>query len=104
MHDQLLLDAVEALERQVNYQTQIGGNPLARELGRFVLNVNPYVDRRSEHLGVAERHYNANLRQEGQLIEQQRCTHNVTKFNPSGTYSWTGILKKLKRVFIRYLY
>lgn len=78
MHDQLLLDAVEALERQVNYQTQIGGNPLARELGRFVLNVNPYVDRRSEHLGVAERHYNANLRQEGQLIEQQRLTQTLS--------------------------
>ena len=50
MNDQLLLDAVEALERQVNYQTQIGGNPQAREPGRFVLHVSPYVDRRSKHL------------------------------------------------------
>ena len=79
MNDQLLLDAVEALERQVNYQTQIGGNPLAREPGRFVLDVNPYVDRRSEHLGVAERHYNANLRQEGQFIEQQRLTQALSE-------------------------
>ena len=49
-------------------QEQIGGYPLAREPGRFVLDVNPYLDRRSERMGVAERHYTANLRQEGQFI------------------------------------
>ena len=67
MNDQILVEAVEALERQINYQTQIGANPLAREPGHFVLDVNPYVDRRSHGMGVAERHYTANLRQEGQL-------------------------------------
>ena len=36
--DQLLSNAADALERQLNYQTQIGGNPLSREPGRFVLN------------------------------------------------------------------
>ena len=74
MNDQWLVEAAEALEGQINYQTQIGGNSLAREPGRFVLDVNPYVDQRSERMGVAERHYTANLRQEGQFIEQQRLT------------------------------
>ena len=74
MNNQNLIEAVEALERQINYQTQIGGNLLAREPGRFVLKVNPYVDRRSDRMGVAERHCTANLRQESQFIEQQRLT------------------------------
>ena len=79
MNDQNLIEAVEALERQINYQTQIGGNLLAREPGRFVLKVNPYVDRRSDRMGVAERHYTANLRQEGQFIEQQRLTQALSE-------------------------
>ena len=79
MNDQSLIEAVEVLERQLVYQEQIGGNPLAREPGRFVLDVNPYVDRRSERMGVAERHYTANLRQEGQFIEQQRLTQALSE-------------------------
>ena len=79
MNDQNLIEAVEALERQINYQTQIGGNLLAREPGHFVLNVNPYIDRRSNRMGVAERHYTANLRQEGQFIEQQRLTQALSE-------------------------
>ena len=79
MNDQNLIEAVEALERQINYQTQIGGNPLAREPGRFELDVDPYVDRRSERMGVAERHYTANLRQEGEFIEQQRLTQALSE-------------------------
>ena len=47
MNDKWLVEAAEALERQINYQTQIGGNPLAREPGRFVLDLNPYVHQRS---------------------------------------------------------
>ena len=52
---------------------------LAREPGRFVLDVVPYVDRRSEPMGVAERHYTANLRQAGQFIEQQRLTQALSE-------------------------
>ena len=70
MDDQSLLNAVKALERQLTYQTQIGGTPLAREPGRFLLDVIPYMNRRSERIGVAERHYTANLRQEGQFVER----------------------------------
>ena len=68
------------MERQLAYQEQIGSNLLSREPGRFVLDVNPYMDRRSERMGVAERHYTANFRQEGQFVEQQRLTqalHNA---------------------------
>ena len=46
-NDRALAETANAMERQLAYQEQIGGNPLARELGRFVLDVNPYVDRRS---------------------------------------------------------
>ena len=79
MNDEWLVEAAETLERQLVYQEQIGGNPLAREPGRFVLDVNPYVDRHSERMGVAERHYTANLRQEGQFIEQQRLTQALSE-------------------------
>ena len=79
MNDQWLVGTAEALEGQINYQTQISGNPLTREPGRFVLDVNPYVDRRSERIGVGERHYTANLRQESQLIEQQRLILSLSE-------------------------
>ena len=45
--DELLAVLGDALERQINYQQQIGGNPLAREPGRFFLDVNPSQTRRS---------------------------------------------------------
>ena len=35
-----LAETANAVERQIRYQEQIGGNPLAREPGRFVLDVN----------------------------------------------------------------
>ena len=66
------------MKRQICYQEQIGGNPLAAEPERFLLDVNPYVDRCSKRMGVAERHYTANLRQEGQFVEQQRLTQAVS--------------------------
>ena len=75
-----LTENADALERQLlNYQEQIRGNPLTKESGRFVLNVIPYVDRRSERMGVAERHYTANLRQQGQFIQQQCLTQALSE-------------------------
>ena len=73
-----LAETADAMERQLAYQEQIGGNTLAREPGRFVLDVNPYMNRRSDRMGVAERHYTANLRQEGQFVEQQRLTQALS--------------------------
>ena len=40
-------ETANAMERQLAYQEQIGGNRLPREPGRFVLDVNPYVGRRA---------------------------------------------------------
>lgn len=77
-NDRVLAETADALERQLAYQEQIDGNPFSRERGRFVLDVNPYMDRRSELMGVAERHYTANLRQEGQFVEQQRLTQALS--------------------------
>ena len=73
-----LAETADAMERQLAYQEQIGGNTLAREPGRFVLDVNPYMNRRSERMGVAERHYTANLRQEDQFVEQQHLTQALS--------------------------
>ena len=78
-NDRTLAGTAEALERQLVYQEQVGRNPLAREPGRFVLDVNPYVDRRGKRMGVAQRHYTANLRQEGQFIEQQHLTQALSE-------------------------
>ena len=78
LEDELLSNVGDALEREINYQQQIGGNPLAREPGRFFLDVNPYVDRRSERMGVRERHYTAPLRQQGQFIQHQRLTQALS--------------------------
>ena len=71
------------LKQQSRYQEQIGGNPLATQPGRFVFTLNPYVERHSEHMGVAEHHYTANLRQEGQFIQHQR----LTRFLSDAIYS-----------------
>ena len=74
-----LAETANAVERQIHYQEQIGGNPLSWEPGQFVLDINQYVERRSEHLGLAKHHYTANLRQEGQFVE-----HNVSR-KPTAT-------------------
>ena len=78
-NDRVLAETADALERQLVYQEQIGGNPLSPEPGRLVLDVNPYVNRHSERMGVAERHYTVNLRQEGQFVEQQRLTQALSE-------------------------
>lgn len=69
--DALFGDVVTDTECQLNYQEQVGGSVRAAQPGRFEFNLNPYVDRRSERLGVRERHYTANLRQVGQFIPPQ---------------------------------
>ena len=83
MDDQSLLEAVnefeddfaladaDTLQRQLAFQEQMGGNVAAQEPGRFEFTLNPYVDRVSESMGVWEHHFTANLRQQGQFIEDQ---------------------------------
>ena len=77
-NDRASAETADAMERQLAYQKQIGGNPLSREPGRFVYTLNPYVDRRSERMGVTERHYTAHLRQEGQFTQNQRLTQALS--------------------------
>ncbi|KAL9954813.1 hypothetical protein ACROYT_G042392 [Oculina patagonica] len=69
--EDLLADSVDQTERQLTYQEQLGGRAAASEPGRFEFNLNPYVDRVSESMGVRERQYTANLRQRGQFITRQ---------------------------------
>ena len=76
--DELLATAGENSQRQLAYQEQLGGNLTAREPGRFVFTLNPYVDRMSEHMGVRERHYTANLRQDGQFIQHQNLAQAMS--------------------------
>ena len=82
-NDRALAETADAMERQLTYQKQIGGNLLSREPGRLVFTLNPYVDRRSERMGVAERHYTAHLRQEGQFIQHQRLTQALSDAVPT---------------------
>lgn len=49
----------------------MGGRVTSREPGRFEFNLNPYVNRISESMGVRECHYTANLRQRVQFIPCQ---------------------------------
>ena len=76
--DLLLANIGNTVQRQLNYQEQIGGNVAAREPGQFRFDLNLYVDRRSEHMGVYERHYTANLYQHGQFIEHQNLTQALS--------------------------
>ena len=76
--DLTLAETADALEKELNYQEQIGGSPLATEPGCFLFTLSPYVDRRSERTGVREQHYAANLRQQSQFIEHQRLNQALS--------------------------
>ena len=76
--DELLAEIGNRLERQWTYQEQIGGSATSGEPGQFQFTLSPYVDRNSERMGVRERHYTANLRQEGQFIPQQHLTQALS--------------------------
>ena len=58
------------LSGTVAFQEQMGGNVIAQEPGRFEFTLNLYVDCISELLGVQERHFTANLRQQGQFMKE----------------------------------
>ena len=49
-----------------------------RNLVALNLHCNPYVDRVSESMGIRERHFTANLRQQGQFIEDQRLSQALS--------------------------
>ena len=67
--DDLCEEALDRFERQRVFQThllqQTGGGLDANTEGVFEFELQPYVDRLSNRLGVRERHFNTQLRQGG---------------------------------------
>ena len=71
-------ELMDRLERQHAFQTQLlqqsGGGMDTNEEGAFDFELQRFVDRRSQRLGVRERHFNTRLRQRGNLIPGQNIT------------------------------
>ena len=76
--DEICEEALDRFERQRAFQThllqQTGGGLDANTEGVFEFELQPYVDRLSNRLGVRERHFNTQLRQRGNLIPGQNIT------------------------------
>ena len=61
-------DVIQALEE---VEQQHGGGAASTEPGRIEFLLNPFMDRRSERLGVRERHYTTRVRQMGHFATHQ---------------------------------
>ena len=76
--DEICEEALDRFERQRAFQThllqQTGGGLDANTEGVFEFELQPYVDRLSNRLGVRERHFNTQLRQRGNFIPNQNLT------------------------------
>ena len=76
--DDICEEALDRFERQRAFQTrllqQTGGGLDANTEGVFEFELQPYVDRLSNRLGVRERHFNTQLRQRGNFIPGQHIT------------------------------
>ena len=76
--DDICEEALDRFERQRAFQThllqQTGGGLDANTEGVFEFELQPYVDRLSNRLGVRERHFNTQLRQRGNFIPGQNIT------------------------------
>jgi len=71
-------ELMDHLERQHAFQThllqQSGGGMDTNEEGAFDFELERFVNRRSQRLGVQERHFNTRLLQRGNLIPGQNIT------------------------------
>ena len=71
-------DLMDQLERQHAFQThlleQSGGGLDTNEEGAFDFELQRFVDRKSDRMGVQERHFKTQLRQRGTLIPGQNIT------------------------------
>ena len=71
--DALCNEAMDNFERQRAFQSRLiqqsGGAMNTRSTGTFEFELEPYVDRRSNHMGVRERHFNTRLRQAGNFVD-----------------------------------
>ena len=79
--DDLCHEAMDHLERQHAFQTHLlqqsgGGLDTSRE-GAFDFELKRFVNRRSDRMGVQERHFKTQLRQRGNFIPGQ----NITKLS-----------------------
>ena len=76
--DEICEEALDRFERQRAFQThllqQTGGGLDANAEGVFEFELQPYVDRLSNRLGVRERHFNTQLHQRGNFIPNQSMT------------------------------
>ena len=76
--DDICEEALDRFERQRAFQTQLleqsGGGLDTNEEGAFDFELERFVDRRSQRLGVRERQFNTRLRQRGNLIPGQNIT------------------------------
>ena len=76
--DDLCQEALDRFERQRAFQTQLleqsGGGMDTNAEGAFEFELERFVDRRSQRLGVREHHFNTQLRQRGDLIPGQNIT------------------------------
>lgn len=65
---------MDGFERQREYQSRLihqSGGAIHREsVGRFEFDLNPYVDHRSDRMGVRERHFTTRVRQTGNFIDR----------------------------------
>ena len=61
-------------EFQQNLAGQSGGALGGDQPGRIDFNLQPFVDRRSERMGVHERHFTTRMTQTGNFIPQQNIT------------------------------
>ena len=76
--DDLCNDLLDHLERQHAFQTRLlqqsgGGLDTSKE-GAFDFELKRFVDRRSDRMGVQERHFKTQLRQRGNFIPGQNIT------------------------------
>ena len=76
--DDLCNDLLDRLERQHQFQTnllqQSGAGGLDASMGTFDFELQPYVDRLSNRMGVCERHFNTRLCQRGNFIPNEKIS------------------------------
>jgi len=67
-------EVMDNFERQRAFQTRLlqqsgGALSTSSSAGTFEFDLEPYVDRQSNHMGVRERHFNTRLRQTGNFVD-----------------------------------
>ena len=79
--DVILNEVSEAFDCQFSYQSQLGGTALSSSAppSSFEFLLDPFVDRRSECMGVREQHYTTHLRQRRAFIPSQHVPSALTE-------------------------